>query len=104
MQSHSYVNQLSVRDLVAPSPFSYVNTAAAEVFNKTLALFCAIAKHGCSLKSDLPVPGAPAGSDEDLDGDDEEDHDETMPVCETDSKCPGWLTMRRDQLNRAYLL
>ena len=45
----------------------------------------------------------PTGSDEDLDGDDEEDHDKTMPVCEIDSKCLGQLTMQRDWLNCAYL-
>ena len=32
MQSHSYVNQLSMWDLIAPSPFSYVDTTSGDHF------------------------------------------------------------------------
>ncbi|KIJ08970.1 hypothetical protein PAXINDRAFT_182194 [Paxillus involutus ATCC 200175] len=46
--SHSYTSCVGVQHLIAPQSSSYVDTAKAEVFMKTLALFCALSEHGCS--------------------------------------------------------
>ncbi|KAF9232965.1 hypothetical protein BU15DRAFT_90533 [Melanogaster broomeanus] len=50
---HSYTSRLSVHDIIAPSLFSYVDSATAEIFMKTLALFCALSEHGCSFNAGL---------------------------------------------------
>ena len=92
MPSHSYVNWLSVRDLIAPLPLSYNDTAMAEVFNKTLALFSAITEQGCALKTELS--SVFDGSDEDPDNDNEEEDNsdnEIMPIFGTE--CSGKLVM-----------
>ncbi|KAF9220839.1 hypothetical protein BS17DRAFT_769152 [Gyrodon lividus] len=50
---HSYTSWSSVHNLIAPSMFSYVDSATAKVFMKTLVLFCALSEHGCAFNASL---------------------------------------------------
>jgi len=45
---HAYTNRGHVRSIISPDSFSAAQTAAREVFMKTLAFFCALQDHGCS--------------------------------------------------------
>ncbi|KAF9231054.1 hypothetical protein BU15DRAFT_29339, partial [Melanogaster broomeanus] len=84
---HSYTSRLSVHDIIAPSLFSYVDSATAEIFMKTLALFCALSEHGCSFNA---VQNGHLRNSRRRQSNNHE-------------MCMGKLVMRRDRFNRHFI-
>lgn len=99
------MNQLSVHDLIALPPLSFINTAIAEVFNKTLALFSTIMEQGYSLKTELSSVFDGSDDSDPCDASEEGDNVEgdnvTMLVLKT--ACHGKLVMWWDRLNHLYI-
>lgn len=121
---HSYTDRFHVRSLISPMP-SYVDTAKAEIFMKTLALFCALWEHGCSSSTvaeyaDLNSKGI-YGDDSESESDavDEEESDMLHPPgasvlvqhlrqsrrsrSDENRKCKGALLLRRDRFHQHYI-
>lgn len=122
--AHSYTDRLRVCDLVTPTP-SYVDTAKAEVFMKTLALFCALQEHGCSSTTaaeyaDLGSQGV-HGNDSESDSDTANEGDENMlhppgasvlvqhlrqsrrSCFDENQSCKGALLLSRNQFHQHYI-
>ena len=124
---HSYTDCLHVRDLISPMP-SYVDTAKAEIFTKTLALFCALWEHGCSSAgtteyADQNSKGIcgdnlESESDEESDTVDEASHtshppgasvlvqhlhQSLRPHSDENRKCKGTLLLHRDWFHQHYI-
>ncbi|KAH0831831.1 hypothetical protein J3R83DRAFT_12681 [Lanmaoa asiatica] len=120
---HSYTSLEQVRTQLVPAP--WVDTAKAEVFMKTLALFCSLNEHGCSFRNTLEF-GMAATTDEESDSEFEPTADDSVsrssmlpPSAATlvnhsrqcrrkqgdssEKECRGTLVMRRDRSNRYFI-
>lgn len=82
--SHSYMNREQVRNILVQSA-PCINTARAEVFMKTLALFCALCEHGCSFRTTPHATEYPIMEDSDSEPETDDGLDATCP--------PGALTL-----------
>lgn len=110
---HWYTNRSHVRDALSSQSFLAADTAAKEVFVKTLAFFCALQEHGCAFNDTREFTTVTQGSDSDADANDEDgcvspaETQRTAAVrrrCRIMSRpCRGQLTMRRDHFNRAFI-
>lgn len=122
--AHSYMDRLRIRDLVTPT-LSYVDTAKAEVFMKTLALFCALQEHSClsttaTEYADLGSQGV-HGNDSESDSDMADEGDENMlhppgasvlvqhlrqsrhSCFDENQSCKGALLLSRNQFHQHYI-
>ncbi|KAF8126785.1 hypothetical protein EV363DRAFT_1298507 [Boletus edulis] len=119
--AHSHTDRFHVGGLISPRS-SHVDTAKAEIFTKTLALFCALQEHGCS--SSVAIEYAnPAGrgiysDDSEPESDDENGGNPLPPGASSlvqhlsqsrrsrsdgNQTCNGALLLRRDRFHQHYI-
>ena len=120
--AHSYTSLEQVRMQLVPAP--WVDTAKAEVFMKTLTLFCSLSEHGCSFRNTLEF-GTATIVDKESDSEFEPVDDGTSgstilpPGAATlvknsrrsrrkqaddgEKECKGKLMMRRDRSNHYFI-
>jgi len=95
-----------------------VDTAAQEVFLKTLGFFCALVENGCPFNPELPEMKPTEDDRASGDGEaiEEEEEEVTMPgsilyqkLCDIrspesqDLHCKGRLVFRKDQFGRSFI-
>ena len=121
--AHSYTSLEQVRTQLVPAP--WVDTAKAEVFMKTLALFCSLSEHGCSFSNTLEFSTATV-VDEESDSEFESTTDDSVggssmlppgaamfierirrsrrkQADSSEKECKGMLVMQRDRSNRYFI-
>lgn len=83
---------------------------------KTLALFCALDKHGCAFEDIQDFTTVTRGSESNIDSDDDDDTTsvKSQPTAAYrrktinrhatgGSRCPGQLVIQRDRFNRSFI-
>lgn len=120
--SHSHTSHEQVHAVLTPP--SFLHTAKAAVFMKTLALFCSLKEHGCSFITSPKYARVGTGADESSDSELEIETDvlnrshppgtsvlvkrsrrsRRKKADESENKCRGQLVMRRDDYNRYFIV
>jgi hypothetical protein len=116
--SHSYTNWEQVRNILMSSALC-ISTARAEVFTKTLALFCALCEHGCLFRITTHATEYPIMEDLDSEPETDDGPNATCPPGASTlvkhsqrsrrkpmdkNVCRGRLVMRHDHYNQYYIM
>lgn len=116
--SHSYTNREQVQNILMQSA-PCISTAWAEVFTKTLALFCVLREHGCSFRTTVHATEYPIMEDSDSEPETDDGPNATCPPGAStlfkhsqrsqqkpmdENMCCGRLVMLCDHYNQYYIV